>query len=347
MPLPRAGDDARDRSAGTETTPSRATPTGTTTAPATHPDRGPTSAGSAGTETTSRGVTPAGTTTAPATPPADADPVAAGSARGGLAGGSERAAGRGNGGSVAAANGHSATTAAATTAAALAAAAAAAEWTAGGARRTGTLGTEADNATAPPDPMRPAAMPRLTGEPGGGGSGALWAGRQTDPFVDSGSVGLRMFNLGTIPASVTPPRSWRRAAWFTVAASMAALAGLVVLGALLVGPTQERGQTTALPYFPDGKPLATLGSPTSTNTQPGLRPPLPSSGSLPNNDPNGYPNATRTATQATGAIRSPTSATSARCAAPRSVQARRPVFRRTRARTPAHPWSRRRRASRP
>jgi hypothetical protein len=70
-----------------------------------------------------------------------------------------------------------------------------------------------------------------------------------------------MFNLGTIPASVTPPRSWRRAAWFTVLASVAALAGLLVLGALLVGPARDTSQITALPYFPDGSPLATIGGP--------------------------------------------------------------------------------------
>ncbi|HEX5405520.1 MAG TPA: hypothetical protein VFX16_24865 [Pseudonocardiaceae bacterium] len=81
----------------------------------------------------------------------------------------------------------------------------------------------------------------------------------TDPVSDTGPIGLRMFNLGTIPASVTPPRSWRRAAWFTVAASVAALAGLLILGALLVGPTRDTDQITSMPYFPDGSPLATIG----------------------------------------------------------------------------------------
>lgn len=72
-----------------------------------------------------------------------------------------------------------------------------------------------------------------------------------------------MFDLGTIPASVTPPRSWRRAAWFTVVASVAALAGLLAMGALLVGPARDTGRITALPYFPDGKPLTSLGGETS------------------------------------------------------------------------------------
>jgi hypothetical protein len=82
-----------------------------------------------------------------------------------------------------------------------------------------------------------------------------------DPLVDACSVGLRMFNLGTIPASVTPPRSWRRAAWFTIVASIASLAGLLAVAAVLVGPVQPIDRLNALPYFPDGSPLATLGGP--------------------------------------------------------------------------------------
>jgi hypothetical protein len=94
--------------------------------------------------------------------------------------------------------------------------------------------------------------------------GPLGAGRPVDPMTDSGSVGLQMFRLGSIPASVTPPRSWRRAAWFTVLASAAALAGLVVVGALLVSPARDTGRITALPYFPDGSPLAAIPGPSGT-----------------------------------------------------------------------------------
>jgi hypothetical protein len=74
-------------------------------------------------------------------------------------------------------------------------------------------------------------------------------------------TGLGMFNLGTIPASVTPPRSWRRAAWFTVVASVAALAGLLAIGAVLMCPHEAR-RLTAMPYFPDGSPLAAIGDTT-------------------------------------------------------------------------------------
>lgn len=83
-----------------------------------------------------------------------------------------------------------------------------------------------------------------------------------DPVSDTGASGLRMFNIGLIPASVTPPRTWRRAQWFTVIASVAALAGLVAVGAALVGPVHPTGRIDAMPYFPNGTPLAAIGVPT-------------------------------------------------------------------------------------
>ncbi len=86
---------------------------------------------------------------------------------------------------------------------------------------------------------------------------------QVDPLTDSGPIGLRMFNLGTIPASVTPPRTWRRAAWFTIAASAAALLGLLAMGAVLVGPVRPGGRTVALPVFPSGAPLVAIGGASS------------------------------------------------------------------------------------
>jgi hypothetical protein len=76
---------------------------------------------------------------------------------------------------------------------------------------------------------------------------------------DTGSVGLRMFDLGTIPASVTPPRTWRRAAWFTIVASAAALLGLLAVGAMLVGPMRATDRFDAMPIFPSGAPLAAIG----------------------------------------------------------------------------------------
>lgn len=112
---------------------------------------------------------------------------------------------------------------------------------------------------APPGPE----VPTGQGNPDLGGRPA------PDPLVDSGSVGLRMFNLGTIPASVTPPRSWRRAAWFTVLASAGALVGLLVIGSMLVGPVRGANQFDAMPNFPSGSPLATIPGRTS-QAKPGL-----------------------------------------------------------------------------
>jgi hypothetical protein len=88
-----------------------------------------------------------------------------------------------------------------------------------------------------------------------------------DPLLDTGPAGLHSFNLGSVPASVTPPRSWRRAAWFMIAASVAALVGLLVATAKLVGPSYVANRIDALPNFPSGVPLITVPQPNS--------PPLP------------------------------------------------------------------------
>ncbi|MEV6606629.1 hypothetical protein [Kutzneria sp. NPDC051319] len=68
-----------------------------------------------------------------------------------------------------------------------------------------------------------------------------------DPVLDTDPVGLRKFDIGTVPASVTPPRTWRRAAWFSVGSSVAALVALLVIGALLVGPSRMRTQIESFP----------------------------------------------------------------------------------------------------
>ncbi|MER7015739.1 hypothetical protein ABT324_30255 [Saccharopolyspora sp. NPDC000359] len=62
--------------------------------------------------------------------------------------------------------------------------------------------------------------------------------RALDPVVDTAPVGgLHKFDLGMVPASVTPPRSWRQAAWFAIASSAAALGGLVLVTSMLAGST--------------------------------------------------------------------------------------------------------------
>jgi len=89
-----------------------------------------------------------------------------------------------------------------------------------------------------------------------------------DPVLDTDPVGLRKFDLGTVPASVTPPRTWRRAAWFTVGSSAAALIALVVVGTLLVGPSRMRTQIESFPGNPFQVPL-----PTTTDAPTRLLPP--------------------------------------------------------------------------
>jgi hypothetical protein len=85
--------------------------------------------------------------------------------------------------------------------------------------------------------------------------------------------GLRKFDLGTIPASVTPPRSWRRAAWFAVGASLFVVLGLVFAAASLVGRPKNTDTIDALP----GYPSFPVFFDSSTEPGPGV-PPKPSSG---------------------------------------------------------------------
>jgi hypothetical protein len=69
---------------------------------------------------------------------------------------------------------------------------------------------------------------------------------------DTPPSGLRKFDLGTVPASVTPPRSWRRAAWFAVGTSAAVVLGLAVASAELMGRPVDGSYIDALPAYPSG-----------------------------------------------------------------------------------------------
>lgn len=62
--------------------------------------------------------------------------------------------------------------------------------------------------------------------------------------------GLHKFNLGMVPASVTPPRTWRRAAWFSIASAAAVLGGLVSASTLVESPPRWEG--VDLPGMPRG-----------------------------------------------------------------------------------------------
>lgn len=64
-------------------------------------------------------------------------------------------------------------------------------------------------------------------------------------------TGLRTFDLGNVPASVTPPRSWRRAAWFAVGTSTAVMTGLAAAAVAFMGqPEPANTVIDALPAYP-------------------------------------------------------------------------------------------------
>jgi hypothetical protein len=70
------------------------------------------------------------------------------------------------------------------------------------------------------------------------------------PDTDTPPRGLRKFDLGSVPASVTPPRSWRRAAWFAVGTSAAVVCGLAAVAVRFVGSPAAPDTIDALPAFP-------------------------------------------------------------------------------------------------
>ncbi len=123
-------------------------------------------------------------------------------------------------------------------------------------------------------PTSPASSPHAHGRhhrnPAGPASAAAMPlGRaEADPFVDTDPTGgLSKFDLGMVPASVTPPRSWRRAAWFAVASSAATLGGLMFATAALVGNTTSY-QVIDLPNMPRGGEYPPLPSDPYVRTTP-------------------------------------------------------------------------------
>jgi hypothetical protein len=73
------------------------------------------------------------------------------------------------------------------------------------------------------------------------------------PLLGTEAGGLCTFNIGLVPASVTPPRTWRHAAWFAVLSSAAVLVGLMV-AATLIGPSRSNGRIDTLPGYPSYLP---------------------------------------------------------------------------------------------
>ncbi|MGY6656275.1 hypothetical protein ACXIZN_29320 [Amycolatopsis sp. TRM77291] len=72
--------------------------------------------------------------------------------------------------------------------------------------------------------------------------------------------GLSTFDLGSVPASVTPPKTWRKAAWFAAAASALVVVGLLFAGSYLVGkPLPEQQSQGGWPGYRGGSPLTQDG----------------------------------------------------------------------------------------
>jgi hypothetical protein len=115
---------------------------------------------------------------------------------------------------------------------------------------------------------------------------------EPEPFAGIG--------LAAAPVSVTPPSSWRKAAWFIVAACSVVLVVLVFAAVRLAGPDGRFGKIDAFPGLPTGGLLTpqppssdTLAEPTSEaaeeprpdSAEPSLGPDSGSETALPPGDP--------------------------------------------------------------
>jgi hypothetical protein len=93
--------------------------------------------------------------------------------------------------------------------------------------------------------------------------------------------GLGGFTIGSVPASVTPPKTWRKAAWFATGASGAVVVGLLCAGSFLVGkPPMDQAVQGSWPGY-QGVP--TIADPTGEHRPPtqGGSAPQPESASQP------------------------------------------------------------------
>jgi hypothetical protein len=75
-----------------------------------------------------------------------------------------------------------------------------------------------------------------------------------DTASDLLDTGLRKFNLGSVPASVMPDKSWRPAMWFSLCASAIALATIAGLSSTLVSSPTSEDMVKALPAIPSNIP---------------------------------------------------------------------------------------------
>ncbi|MFD8497950.1 hypothetical protein [Amycolatopsis sp. NPDC059657] len=86
--------------------------------------------------------------------------------------------------------------------------------------------------------------------------------------------GLGTFDLGSVPASVTPPKTWKKAAWFATISSGGVVVALLFAGSLLVGsPTENQASNQGWPGYRGGQPSVSdeqkaPPSPTASATKP-------------------------------------------------------------------------------
>lgn len=88
--------------------------------------------------------------------------------------------------------------------------------------------------------------------------------------------GLGGFTIGSVPASVTPPKTWRKAAWFATGASGAVVVGLLFAGSYLVGKPVDQAVQGAWPGY--------QGAPTVIDPTAEAEPPSRQGGSAPGPD---------------------------------------------------------------
>ncbi len=108
------------------------------------------------------------------------------------------------------------------------------------------------------EPVEPEAPPQRTKV-----SLAAPKSRRIDPEDDEVRIyaappldGLGGFDIGSVPASVTPPKTWRKAAWFATGASGAVVIGLLFAGTFLVGkPATDEAVQGAWPGYQGGAPV--------------------------------------------------------------------------------------------
>jgi hypothetical protein len=68
-------------------------------------------------------------------------------------------------------------------------------------------------------------------------------------------AGLGTFDLGSVPASVTPPKTWKKAAWFAALSSGGVVVALMIAGSVLVGPPSIDPTSQGWPGYRGGQPL--------------------------------------------------------------------------------------------